>query len=408
MTEPGSQLLAAVRIMDRLRSPGGGPWGAEQTHLSLAPYRMEEAYETLDAIETGDLAGLREELGDLLLQVLFHARLAEEAAGDDRFGIDQVAADLVDKLTRRHPHVFAETVADSADAVARNWDEIKKAEKRRQSVTDGVPLGQPALALAAKLVSRSRRAGLSIELPPAAQPGAEIGDALLALVGEAVRAGIDPEQALRERVRRYAEQIRVAEAAHPNAVEAVVESSPLEPSMPQRPRADDQLTDKRAGAPLAGGEKATLVGFLDYQRQTLLLKCAGLSAEQLVTPACPPSTLRLLGLLRHLIDNEYGWFCEVFAGEPEVLLFGDNDADLLIDQADDELVAATFAQYAEQVGRSRQIIEAAELGQPSVRRSGENEPFSLRWIIVHLIEEYARHNGHADLLRQALDGAVGE
>ena len=96
-------------MMDRLRSPGGCPWDAEQTHASLAPYLIEEAYETLEAIETADLVALREELGDLLLQVLFHARLAEEAAAGQRFGIDDVAADLVAKLVRRHPHVFART-----------------------------------------------------------------------------------------------------------------------------------------------------------------------------------------------------------------------------------------------------------------------------------------------------------
>ena len=154
----GAQLVRAVQIMDRLRSPGGCPWDAEQTHSSLAPYLIEEAYETLEAIETADLTALREELGDLLLQVLFHARLAEEASPDERFTIDDVAADLVAKLTTRHPHVFADVDADTAEQVADNWDEIKRAEKQRTSATDGIPLGQPALALAAKLLSRSRRA----------------------------------------------------------------------------------------------------------------------------------------------------------------------------------------------------------------------------------------------------------
>ena len=163
MSQPGAQLLAAVRIMDRLRSPGGCPWDAEQTHASLAPYLMEEAYETLEAIELGDLAALREELGDLLLQVLFHARLAEEAAPEQRFDIDDVAADLVAKLTRRHPHVFGDQQAADAAAVAVNWEQIKQVEKRRSSVTDGIPFGQPALALAAKLVGRSGRAGLPIQ-----------------------------------------------------------------------------------------------------------------------------------------------------------------------------------------------------------------------------------------------------
>jgi len=207
VSQPGAQLLAAVRIMDRLRSPGGCPWDAEQTHRSLAPYLMEEAYETLEAIELDDLAALREELGDLLLQVLFHARLAEEAAGEQRFDIDDVAADLVAKLTRRHPHVFADQQVADAEAVAVNWEQLKQAEKRRESVTDGIPFGQPALALAAKLIGRSGKAGLPVR--PPAGPG--VGERLLALVGEAVADGLDPEQELRRAARDYAEQIRQAE-----------------------------------------------------------------------------------------------------------------------------------------------------------------------------------------------------
>ena len=207
MSQPASHLLAAVRTMDRLRSPGGCPWDAEQTHSSLAPYLIEEAYETLEAIELGDLAAMREELGDLLLQVLFHARLAEEAAPEQRFGIEDVAADLVAKLTRRHPHVFADRPAADAEAVAVNWEEIKQAEKQRGSVTEGVPLGQPALALAAKLVDRTRRAGLPVA-PPS---GSGIGERLLALVDEAVAAGVDPEQALRRSAREYAARIRAVE-----------------------------------------------------------------------------------------------------------------------------------------------------------------------------------------------------
>lgn len=210
MTEPatpGSTLIEAVRVMDRLRSPGGCPWDAEQTHSSLAPYLLEEAYETLEAIENADLAALREELGDLLLQVLFHARLAEEAESERRFGIDEVAADLVAKLTRRHPHVFADVDADTAEQVASNWEDIKRAEKRRSSATEGVPLNQPALSLAAKLVSRTARSGVSVPAPD----GAGIGDRLFALVAEAVRAGEDPELALRATALRYRDAIRAAE-----------------------------------------------------------------------------------------------------------------------------------------------------------------------------------------------------
>jgi XTP/dITP diphosphohydrolase len=206
---PGSQLLAAVRVMDRLRSPGGCPWDAEQTHRSLAPYLLEEAYETLEAIEQDDLAALREELGDLLLQVLFHARLAEEADPDRRFGIDEVAGDLVAKLTRRHPHVFGEVAADTAEQVASNWEEIKRAEKRRGSVTEGVPLSQPALSLAAKLVARVGRTELAVPAPA----GDGIGERLFALVTEAARAGVDPELALRDTVLRYRDAVQAAELA---------------------------------------------------------------------------------------------------------------------------------------------------------------------------------------------------
>ncbi len=154
-----SPLLQAVAVMDRLRSPGGCPWDAAQTHRSLAQYLLEETYETLEAIETGDSALLREELGDLLLQVLFHARLGEELPEAERFGIDEVAGDLVAKLVHRHPHVFADVSVDSADEVNENWERLKAAEKGRTSSVDGVPMGQPALALAAKLVSRANRAG---------------------------------------------------------------------------------------------------------------------------------------------------------------------------------------------------------------------------------------------------------
>ena len=203
MTSP---LLAAVEVMDRLRSPGGCPWDAAQTHRSLAKYLLEETYETLEAIETDDLALLREELGDLLLQVLFHARLAEELPEPERFSINDVATDLVTKLVHRHPHVFADTpVADAAE-VNENWERLKAAEKGRTSVTDGVPMGQPALSLAAKLASRARRAGLDVEAPTS-----EIGDRLLAVVHDAVAAGVDPEQALRDSARAYRAALVAAE-----------------------------------------------------------------------------------------------------------------------------------------------------------------------------------------------------
>lgn len=197
--------------MDRLRSPGGCPWDAAQTHQSLAPYLLEETYETLEAIELADAASLREELGDLLLQVLFHARLAEEADETERFSIDEVAGDLVAKLTRRHPHVFGDLTADSADQVASNWDEIKKAEKQRTSATDGIAMGQPALSLAAKLVSRSGKAGLDVAAPA----GEGIGEKLFAIVAEAVQAGVDPELALRETAREFRTAVMTEESEGP-------------------------------------------------------------------------------------------------------------------------------------------------------------------------------------------------
>jgi len=195
MSEP---LLRAVAVMDQLRSPGGCPWDAAQTHRSLAKYLLEETYETLEAIETDDKALLREELGDLLLQVLFHARLAEELPEGERFSIDDVASDLVAKLVHRHPHVFGDVKVDGAAEVNENWERLKAAEKARASIVEGVPMGQPALALAAKLVSRAQRAGTDA---PVAGDG--FGPRLLSVVREAVAAGVDPELALRETSRAY-------------------------------------------------------------------------------------------------------------------------------------------------------------------------------------------------------------
>jgi XTP/dITP diphosphohydrolase len=185
--------------MDQLRSPGGCPWDAAQTHASLAKYLVEECYEVLEAIETGDLALLREELGDLLLQVLFHARITEELPSDQAFSIEDVAGDLVDKLVRRHPHVFAGADAGDAATLNETWERQKVSEKGRTSATDGVPLGQPALALAAKLVARAERAHLAVAPPPSDA----FGERLFAVVREAVEAGVDPESALRVTVRAY-------------------------------------------------------------------------------------------------------------------------------------------------------------------------------------------------------------
>ena len=199
---PGARLLDVVAVMDRLRSPGGCPWDAEQTHTSLMPYLLEEAYEAYAALEDGDLVDLREELGDVLLQVVFHARLAEE--GQAPWSIDDVAGDLVDKLVRRHPHVFAGTSADDLEGT---WEALKRAEKGRTSVTDGVPLSQPALALAAKLQKRATRLGA----PVPAFDG--LGGELWELVRRCRDAGLDPEVALRTTARAYRDRLAAAEAA---------------------------------------------------------------------------------------------------------------------------------------------------------------------------------------------------
>jgi XTP/dITP diphosphohydrolase len=200
----GEALLRAVEVMDRLRSPGGCPWDAEQTHESLAKYLLEETYETLEAIETGDRPLLREELGDLLLQVLFHARIAQE--DPEPFTIDDVAGDLVDKLVHRHPHVFGDLTVSGVDELNENWERLKAAEKGRTSLVEGIPMGQPALALAAKLVTRGQRAGVDVPIA-----GDGFGERLLALVRESVAAGVDPELALRETARAYRTALGEAE-----------------------------------------------------------------------------------------------------------------------------------------------------------------------------------------------------
>ncbi len=208
----GAELLEAVAVMDRLRSPGGCPWDAEQTHESLLRYLVEETYELYDALAAGDVAATREELGDVLLQVLFHARVAAEAPGAARFDVDDVAAELVAKLVGRHPHVFADEagVLTSSDQDVR-WEELKATEKRRESVLDGVALAQPGAALLAKYVSRAKRAGVPPELLTAAVP-----EGVPAAVVAAHLAGGDPEGELRAAATALGERLRAveAEAAH--------------------------------------------------------------------------------------------------------------------------------------------------------------------------------------------------
>jgi XTP/dITP diphosphohydrolase len=220
MTAPGARLLDLVAVMDRLRSPGGCPWDARQTHASLVEYLIEEAYETVETIEESDRDGLREELGDLLLQVVFHARIAAEDP-DDPWTIDDVADGIVTKLIARHPHVFGAATAETAEEVEANWHALKAKEKGRQSVTDGIPAALPSLVHAGKVLSRS--AALADRLPglPAREPAAAamrqvddeegFGDLLLALVAEGRARGFDAETAARVASRRRIAVIREAE-----------------------------------------------------------------------------------------------------------------------------------------------------------------------------------------------------
>ncbi|MGA6165202.1 MazG family protein [Amycolatopsis magusensis] len=207
---PVPAVVEAVAVMDKLRSPGGCPWDAAQTHDSLRQYLVEETYELLEAIEDGDRAALREELGDVLLQVLFHARVAAED-GQDPFDIEDVAGELVAKLIGRHPHVFGgDEVIDTAEHQQVRWEELKQTEKRRESIVDGVALGQPAVALAGKLGQRTGRADLPPDLFPAGDTDAE---QLFRLAASARRAGVDPEGALRAVAKRFAADVRAAEAS---------------------------------------------------------------------------------------------------------------------------------------------------------------------------------------------------
>ena len=220
---PGARLLELVAVMDRLRTEC--PWDAKQTHATLAPYLLEESYEAVDALESGDADALCEELGDVLLQVAFHARVAAERTDGTGWTIDDVAGGIVDKLIRRHPHVFGDVSVSGADEVTQNWDAIKAAERASRggspaSAFDGVPLVQPALSLAAQLQRRAARAGVPEDLarldghagdPDPADPAEDIGRELFRLVAQARAAGRDPEMELRAAARRYRDLVRAWE-----------------------------------------------------------------------------------------------------------------------------------------------------------------------------------------------------
>jgi XTP/dITP diphosphohydrolase len=212
----GSQLQRLVEVMNQLRSPGGCPWDAEQTHESLLKYLLEESYEFVDAVASGDRVDMREELGDVLLQVYFHARIAEEHPAEP-FSIEDVAQGIADKLIRRHPHVFAGVeVKDSGD-VLQNWEEIKKLEKGRTSALDGIAMSQPALPLIEKLLYRAEKYNVELQTPntvdliEGADEGA-VGQALLAVIAWAHANGIDAEASLRNEALKLSEQVRAIEA----------------------------------------------------------------------------------------------------------------------------------------------------------------------------------------------------
>ena len=251
---PGAHFIDLVATMDRLRVQC--PWDARQTHASLAPHLLEESYEAVEALEAGDQRALREELGDVLMQPVFHARIAAERDDGTGYTIDDVADGIAAKLVRRHPHVFGDVTVSGADEVTQNWDEIKKREKADQaersgvpavgqpapSALDGVPFGQPALALAAALQRRAARAGVPEELAalPDAEPpddaagpddaegrddadgpdnaeGSDIGRELFRLVAQARALGLDPEAELRAAARRYGDLVRAWERSRPPA-----------------------------------------------------------------------------------------------------------------------------------------------------------------------------------------------
>ncbi len=229
--DPGVQVERLRAIMHRLRAPGGCPWDAEQTHRSLVTNLIEEAYETVDAIERDDLEHMKEELGDLLLQVVFHSEIAEEAG---HFNLDEVARGICDKLVRRHPHVFATSGAATSDEVLKQWDEIKRAEKgdEEKPFLHGVGKGLPALLRAAKLQKKAAKAGFDWpeeagvlekireevgELQAAMEEGSEdaiseeLGDLLFSVVNLARFRKIDPEVLMASANRKFEERFAAME-----------------------------------------------------------------------------------------------------------------------------------------------------------------------------------------------------
>jgi len=209
-----SELQRLVEVMDRLRSPGGCPWDAEQTHKSLIKYLLEESYEFIDAIETDDRVGMREELGDVLLQVYFHSRIAQDHPTDP-FSIEDVARAIADKLISRHPHVFDNLEVSGTEEIIDNWEAIKAKEKGRTSAIDGIAMSQPALPLVSKIFYRAEKYGVELEIPTYASEQqvneSSVGQVLASVIGWAHANGIDPESALRAQARKMIAEILVKE-----------------------------------------------------------------------------------------------------------------------------------------------------------------------------------------------------
>jgi len=231
-SQHGDRLLDLVRVMSRLRGPGGCPWDAEQTHRTLARHLLEETHELLEAIDAGDDDAMRDELGDVLLQVVFHAQIA---ADEGRWDVDDVAEGLVRKLVYRHPHVFGEVEVAGADEVLVNWERLKAAEAgERAAVDDAIPASLPSLARAAKVQRRAAGWGfewrsvdtavealreevdeLAAAMGDPEHAEEEVGDVLFAAVALARKLGVDAESALRRTVRAFSERyerfVRLAE-----------------------------------------------------------------------------------------------------------------------------------------------------------------------------------------------------
>jgi len=207
-----SELIRLREVMNKLRSPGGCPWDAEQDHASLLKYLLEESYEFIESVENNDRQSMQEELGDLLLQVYFHSRMAEEDAKQP-FDIEDVAKSVTDKLVRRHPHVFGGQPVGTSEDVLENWEKQKAAEKGRTSAIDGVPLAQPALSLATKVIYRLNKLNYDLPISKPISLASEIdqdqfGQILLGLITQAVVRGLDPEAALRSATKALITQIQ--------------------------------------------------------------------------------------------------------------------------------------------------------------------------------------------------------